>query len=280
MIISIASGKGGTGKTTIAVSLALSLNGVTLLDCDVEEPNCHIFLKFAVKKVNKVEIPIPAVDLGKCTFCGKCGEVCAYNAIVPIKDKVLVFKELCHACGGCSLFCPVGAISEEGKEIGIVEFGSVNGMQFVHGRLNIGEAMSPPLIRAVKKHVAQEGITIIDVPPGTSCPVVTTVTGSDYCVLVTEPTPFGLNDLVLAVETLRKLKIPFGVIINRSDIGDAKVKDYCGREKIPILMEIPFSREIAVAYSKGIPLIRAKPQWKERFLKMYEGVENFLKVSR
>ena len=278
MIISVASGKGGTGKTTIAVNLALSLNNVQFLDCDVEEPNAHIFLKPEIKEKVPAFIPIPEVDEAKCNTCGKCREVCAYHAIAVIpsndgeKGSVLIFPHLCHGCGACSLFCPQKAIKEVNKEIGVVEIGMSQDIQFVHGELNVGEIMSPPLIRQVKEHVNSTHTVIIDAPPGTSCPVIAAVRQSDYCVLVTEPTPFGLNDLVLAVEVLRKLKIPFGVVINRSDIGDDKVDQYCQDNKILILLRLPFDRDIALLYSRGIPLVQEKPEYKEKFQKMFETI--------
>ena len=281
MIISVASGKGGTGKTTIATNLAFSINsGVQFLDCDVEEPNAHIFLKPSIKATKKVFIPIPEVDEGKCTYCGKCREVCAYNAIAVIpasggkKGSVLVFSNLCHGCGSCGYFCPQGAIKEVNKEIGVIEVGKVNSMQFIHGRLNIGEAMAPPLIRQIKSYINPTRIVIIDVPPGTSCPVVESIKGSNFCILVTEPTPFGLNDLVLAVEVLRKLKVPFGVVINRSDLGSNKTDEYCKEQNIPTLMRIPFKKEIAVAYSKGNSIVEVFPEYKKDFQKMFNEIRS------
>ena len=274
MIVSIASGKGGTGKTTIATSLALSINsGVQFLDCDVEEPNAHIFLKPEIKQNKAISIPVPKIDESKCNFCGRCAQVCAYNALAVLKDKVLTFPTLCHGCGGCMLLCPQKAITEVDKEIGVVEIGNAGHLQFIHGKLNVGEVMSPPLIRAVKEYINPTRTVIIDAPPGTSCPVIEAVKGSDFCILVTEPTPFGLYDLTLAVEVLRKLKIPFGVVVNRSSLGDDKVDSYCEKEHIQILMRIPFKKEIAVAYSKGIPLADEYPDFKERFNGLFEDIK-------
>lgn len=272
MIISVASGKGGTGKTTIATSLALSLGEVQFLDCDVEEPNAHIFLKPTIHEKRVIGIPVPKVDESRCTFCRKCAEVCEYNSIVVIKKKVLVFPDLCHGCGGCSYVCPEGAITEVEKPIGVIERGSAGKIDFIHGILNVGEPMAPPLIRQVKKQIDGNKTVIIDASPGTSCPVVETVKGSDFCVLVTEPTPFGLNDLTLAVAMLRKLAIPCGVVINCADIGDDEVVKYCEREGIPMLMTIPWDRKIAAAYSTGIPLVEALPHYTSNFLGLYERI--------
>ncbi|MBU2045012.1 MAG: ATP-binding protein [Candidatus Omnitrophica bacterium] len=283
MIISVASGKGGTGKTTIAVNLALSIKGeVQFLDCDVEEPNAHIFLKPEITETKKVYIPVPEIDQNKCNYCGKCREVCVYNAIAVIKgtvDKkgsILVFSNLCHGCGSCSYFCPESAIKEVNKEIGEIEIGTAGAIQFIHGRLNIGEAMVPPVIRQIKKHINPTRTVVIDAPPGTSCPVVETIKRSDFCVLVTEPTPFGLNDLMLAVEVLRKLKVPFGIVINRSDLGNEKTDEYCEKEDIPILMRIPFKKEIAVAYSKGEPIVKTFPEYRKDFEELFNKIKGLL----
>ena len=279
MIISIASGKGGTGKTLVATSLALSLKDkhrVQLLDCDVEEPNDHIFLKPVITRSEAVCIQVPKVDDKKCTYCGKCAEVCACNAMAVLPEHVLVFPELCHGCGACSYLCPEKAISEEGREIGIVESGHSDGVEFVHGRLTIGEAMATPVIRQVKEHANLDGVVIIDVPPGTSCPVVESIKDSNFCLLVTEPTPFGLNDLVLAVETVRELNIPSAVVLNRAGVGDKKVEEYCWKENIRILLTIPLDTEIARLYSKGVNLVEGMPEWKESLAGLFDKIREMV----
>jgi len=273
MIISVASGKGGTGKTTIATSLALSMGSVHFLDCDVEEPNAHIFLKPEINEKVSAGMLVPEVDNSKCNYCGKCAEVCEFNAIVVIKKKVLFFPELCHGCGGCTYVCPEKAIKEVEREIGVIEGGTAGKIDFLHGVLNVGEPMAPPLIRKVKGFINHERDVIIDASPGTSCPVVEAVSKSDFCLLVTEPTPFGLNDLRLAVEMLRKLTIPFGVVINCADIGDDEVKNYCESEGIAIHMSIPWDRRIAESYSRGIPLIKALPEFQDRFSQLYQTIK-------
>jgi len=260
MILAVASGKGGTGKTTVAVALALAAPGpVRLLDCDVEEPNAHLFLKPEIRSREPVSIPVPVVDEARCDACGACGRACQYHAIVSLKTKPLVFPELCHGCGGCAAACPRGAITEVGREIGVIEIGSAGRIAFLGGRLHVGQPMSPPLIRAVKRLGTGDGLTILDCPPGTSCPVVAAVRGSDFVLLVTEPTPFGLNDLRLAVGTIRQLGLPFGVIINRADAGDGRVGDYCREEGIPVLLQIPEDRRIAETYARGESVLSARP---------------------
>ena len=274
--MSVASGKGGTGKTLVATSLALSLNAnhkVRLLDCDVEEPNANILLRIGIRDSQAVYVPIPGVEEAKCSYCGKCAEVCAYNAVAVIKEKVLVFAELCHGCGACSYLCPESAITEERKEVGVVERGDSENLELIQGRLNVGEAMAPPVIREVKKHVDHGSVVIIDVPPGTSCPAIESIAGSDYCILVTEPTPFGMYDLKLAVEVVRHMNIDFGVIINRDGIGDDRVEHYCKKEKIPILIKIPERRKIAHLYSKGIPIVHESHEWREMFGLVFNRIQ-------
>jgi MinD superfamily P-loop ATPase len=279
VIISVASGKGGTGKTLVATSLALSLKDkdkVQLLDCDVEEPNAHVFLKPVIVSRESVSIPVPMVDEDKCTYCGKCAQVCAYNAIAVLGEHVLTFPQLCHGCGACSYLCPEKAITEESREVGVVEWGHSDGIEFAHGKLSVGEAMAPPIIRKVKEQASNNGVVIVDAPPGTSCPVVESIKGSDFCILVTEPTPFGLNDLVLAVETVRELKIPFGVVLNRVGAGYQDVEKYCLEENIPIMLTMPLDTGIARLYSEGIALVEGMPRWKSSFNGVLDGIREIL----
>jgi len=276
MIVSVASGKGGTGKTTIAVNLALSLGKVQLLDCDVEEPNAHLFLKPEIKQKKKVFLKIPKIDKKLCNYCGKCSRFCQYNAIAVMKDMAMIFPELCHSCGGCSLICPQKAIKEVNREIGVVEVGRVDKIDFVQGRLNIGEAMATPLVKAVKEEIKEKD-AIIDCPPGATCPVIESVRDSDYCILVAEPTPFGLHDFKIAVEILEKMRIPHGAVINRDGIGDVKIYEYCERKKIPILLKIPDDRYIAELYSMGVPFTKEMKEYEQMFRDMFmelkEGME-------
>jgi len=274
VIISIASGKGGTGKTTVATNLASSLeDDVQLLDCDVEEPNCHLFLNPLIENSETVFTPVPKIDEERCTFCKKCSEICRFKAIVVLGETVLTFPELCHSCGGCMEVCPEQAISETGRELGVIEKGRKDGIQFIHGRLRIGEAMSPPLIKKVRSFEKADKINIIDAPPGTSCPVIAAMKGTDFILMVTEPTPFGLHDLKLAVEAVKLLNIPCGLVINRADMGDDMVRAYAKEESLPVLMEIPFDRNIAEAYSRGKLIVDIMPQWKEKFMGLYSQIE-------
>jgi len=280
MIISIASGKGGTGKTTIATNLAVALGSdVNLLDCDVEEPNDHIFIQPKITHTEKVSLKVPQVNMNKCSLCGKCQEICQFQAIVVVGTTVLTFPELCHSCGGCMEVCPENAITEIDREMGIFESGSRDGLEFAYGRIFVGQVMAVPVIERVRAAVQPDKVNIIDAPPGTSCPVISSVKNTDFVILVTEPTPFGLNDLKLAVGMVKILNIPHGIIINRSDLGDEKVKEYAKEENIPILMEIPFDRQIAETYSKGKLLVEELPELKERFIHLYEDVVKYAKKS-
>lgn len=245
-----------------------------MLDCDVEEPNCHIFMKPILQTSETVTIPVPIVDMDKCTLCGKCGEVCRFSAIVVIGDQVLTFPEMCHGCGGCSLLCPEKAVTEGYRELGVLETGLSGPVEFVHGVLRVGEAMSPPLIRAVKGKVNGNKTAILDAPPGASCPVINTVMGSDFIVMVTEPTPFGLHDLRIAVDAVGPLGIPLGVVLNRADIGDDEVQAFCRQKEIPLLAEIPHDRRIAEGYAEGALLVTAAPEYGSLFLDMMAAIRN------
>ncbi len=274
MIISIASGKGGTGKTTVATNLASSIDtNVQLLDCDVEEPNAHLFLNPAIEETETVFAPVPEIDEEKCTYCKKCAEICRFKAIAVLGETVLTFPELCHSCGGCVEICPEGAITETGRELGVIEKGRKDHIDFVHGRLRVGEAMSPPLIRKVRSKICADTIAIIDAPPGTSCPVIAAMKEVDFVLMVSEPTPFGLHDLKLAVEAVKILDIPHGLVINRSDMGDNRLKEYAAFENLPVLMEIPFDRRIAEIYSRGGLVVEEIPEWKDKFRKLYREIE-------
>lgn len=297
MQITVASGKGGTGKTTVAVSLALSLaedescpKDILLVDADVEAPNAHLFLRPTIEEREVFAPLIPEVDLDRCTGCGRCGEVCQYHAIVafpppPIPDDappdqrppqptVLVFPDLCHSCGGCALECPEEAIRERPQRTGVLEWGRAGPIRFAHGLLDVGKAMATPLIGRLKELAEDHrGVTIIDAPPGTACPVVNSMHGADFVLLVTEPTPFGLHDLRLAVEVARQLDLPCGVVINRDGIGDEQVAAYCAQEGLPILLRIPFERRIAEAYAEGTSLVRALPRYQQVFCRLYRRIQ-------
>ena len=265
MNIAVASGKGGTGKTTVATNLALSIENVQFIDCDVEEPNANIFLKAKIDDFENISVNIPEIDKTKCDYCGKCSEFCAYNALAVVPSNVLVFPELCHSCGGCKLVCPKDAVNLYDRVIGKVEYGQAKGIDFYQGLLNVGEMQAIPVIKALKRKIDRNKNVIIDIPPGTSCPVIESIGDSDYCILVTEPTPFGLHDLKLTIKVVKHLNIPFGVIINRDGIGDKKVEDYCLSENISILLKIPERKRIAHLYSKGIALVNRVYEWHEMF---------------
>jgi MinD superfamily P-loop ATPase len=291
MRITVASGKGGTGKTTVATSLALSLSqGQTnastplFLDCDVEAPNAHLFLNPTIETGQDVSVLIPDVDVAKCTFCGRCAEVCQWHAIAVVGQRVLVFPQLCHGCGSCTLVCPENAINEVPNPIGMLEFGFVGeDMIFARGVLNVGEPMAVPIIRELKKQLVEPSAShteprwiVIDASPGTTCPVVESMRGADFVLLVTEPTPFGLHDLRLAVQVARELGIPCGVVINREGVGDTGVEEFCQEAEIPVLMHIPLDHRIAEGIARGTPLVRIYPEYVERFQKLSEQIVGFV----
>lgn len=277
MKLAISSGKGGTGKTTLATNLAVMASrvgrSVAYLDCDVEEPNGALFLRPRVTETRPVRVSIPKVDLDKCNGCGQCGEICQYSAILSMDKQVLTFPELCHGCAGCWLVCPTGAITESHRQTGQLELGMAGDVQCIGGLLNIGEAMSPPIIAAVKAAAPDVDLLVFDSPPGTSCPVIESVRESDFVLLVTEPTPFGLNDLKLAVEMVRAVGLPFAVVVNRANVGDDQTKLYCEQQQIDVLAEIPDDRRVAEAYSRGEIACDAIPEYRERYTNLLAELE-------
>ncbi len=281
MILSVASGKGGTGKTSVAVALAQSLDGpVDLLDCDVEAPNAHLFLNIHWGPKETLYLEIPQVDETKCTHCRACSQICQFKAILVLGETILTFPEMCHACGGCFRVCEPQALFPGKKELGVIAQGEAGGIRLVQGELKIGEPLSPPLIREVKKRGLPQRLTLIDAPPGTSCPVIQAVKDSDFCLLVTEPTPFGLYDLRLAVEALKILQIPCGVVLNRADMGDDQVRRYLENEGIPLLLEIPFDRRIAEGYARGQSLLEVKPEMKPDFRDLLRKITTLVPPER
>lgn len=273
MRIAVASGKGGTGKTTIAVNLALALENSTLVDCDVEEPNANLFLKAKIEKRDYVYVSTPKIDLSKCVFCGECGKLCQYNAIAVIKDTATVFPTLCHSCGLCILACPKKAVAEEKRAVGVIEEGWKKNIRFLQGILDIGEARSTPIIKKLKEKAGDKGVIIFDCPPGTGCAVAESIESVDYCILVAEPTLFSLYDLEIAAKLCNILNVPYGVVINRNMVGGVDVEAYCRKKKVPVLMKIPFKREIAELYSKGASFVEEIPEWKEEFRDMHRKIE-------
>jgi len=273
MRVAIASGKGGTGKTTLATNLAALLAGrgvaVRLLDCDVEEPDCHLFLHSRVERRVPVNVLVPVIDEDRCTLCGVCAQVCAFKAITVIGSTVLVFPELCHSCGACTLLCPADAIREEGRATGEIVYGTValeGRRQFplITGRLAVGEAKAVPTVRATMAAEAGGGdVVLVDAPPGTSCPVIESVRGAELVVLVTEPTPFGLHDLQLALAMVRALDLPCVVVVNRADLGNDRVQRFCAAAGVKIVLELPFERRIAEAYARGELLVDAVEGFEE-----------------
>jgi len=281
VIISVASGKGGTGKTTVSANLArVWPSPVQLIDCDVEEPNCHLFIKGELMARDVVSMRVPQVDAALCTGCGACSDICEFNAIAALRDDALVFEELCHGCGGCTLVCPTRAITEKDRRIGGIEVIQAGHICLVQGRIDVGVAMAPPVIRAVKARLDPGKTAILDAPPGTSCPVIATVKDTDLVILVTEPTPFGLNDLRLAVDMVRALGLPFGVVVNRVGAGDDRVHVFCRDEGVPILMEIPDDRRIAEAYSRGELMVDALDGYRGLFEGLVHTVQGLRTRTR
>lgn len=251
MKIAILSGKGGTGKTTVAVNLFNSLETGVLIDTDTEEPNSHLFLDGELIQEHTVYKNHPVVDYDKCTFCGKCGNHCNFNAIIPTRNKVLIFEDLCHDCGMCQLVCPENAITYKEKELGTITEFNYDNKEFYSGKLNIGEVSGVRLIDGLKEKTENEDLLVIDCPPGVSCSTVAALEGVDYAIIVIEPTPFGLSDMKMVVELLREEKIPFGVVINKADLGNGDVLNYLKEESIDLITDIPYKREFAELYSEG-----------------------------
>lgn len=285
MRIAVASGKGGTGKTTVAVGLALAWKGASvssgdsappplLMDCDVEAPDAHLFLRPEIDHALPASVAVPAIDPDRCTLCGNCVEVCAFHALALLGGAVCLFPELCHGCGSCRLVCPEAAISETPRQVGRLELGRGSGVRFAHGLLNVGEVMPVPVIRELKARVRPDPgqIVILDAPPGTSCPMVESVRGADYVILVTEPTPFGLHDLALAVEVLDALGLSGGVVVNRDGPAYEPLDAFCRARHLPILLRIPFDRAVAEGIARGATLLDVHPEYAARFRELLTSI--------
>ncbi len=284
MVISVAAGKGGTGKTLIAVNLALSLHrsGIqtTLVDCDVEEPNAHLFLKPEISRREKVTVPIPKIDLDRCERCGECSSFCPFGALATTPTSLLIFEELCHGCGGCALVCPRDAISEEERVLGMLEEGNTGeGMGVIRGILDIGEPKASIVISAAKERMRSDEVNVVDCGPGTGCAVMTAVHGSHLCVMVTEPTPFGLHDLQMAVEMTETLGVPSLVVLNKDVPGDTLARKFCEKRGLEIALSIPFSRDIARLNARGVNLVDVDKEWMDKFLSLYQRAEEIARCG-
>ncbi|NPV49513.1 MAG: 4Fe-4S binding protein [Armatimonadetes bacterium] len=282
LTIAVAAGKGGTGKTLVSTSLAQALSTlypgqVQFLDCDVEEPNAHLLLRPEISAQDPVTVLVPEVDLNVCTRCGRCADACQNHAIAVIRQAVVTFPELCSGCGACAYVCRAGAIREVPRQVGTVHLGrTADGLEFVAGELNVGDQKATPVTHAVKRHTRRDRLSIIDAPPGTACPMQETVDDSDFCLLVTEPTPFGLSDLRLAVETCRGLGVPCGVLVNRAGSGFDGVDEYCEAEGLPLVGRIEQDRAIAEAYSRGHGLLAARPETGDLLLAVFARIEKLI----